>query len=348
MHNYYQILGLNPSAGADEIRRAYRILARRYHPDLNPGKPSEERFKLIAEAYSVLGDPAKRRDYDREFGNRIFETFRSRATAYQQAQKRAEASARERFYRQYFKDLDRRLAEAQKRAETEKSKPPASLWDQIKQTLASLAVHSKKSLLKMSSFLESHLGAKVLKARRLQKISILEVSVGMREAVLGARKTVEISEPDGAHKISLRIPPGVRSGALLRLQPKEAALGELVFVIKVAPHPFLSIQAKGLVAEIPISVHEAIAGASITVPTLEEAVVLKIPPGSQSGTELRLKEKGIPAGDGTRGDLFYRLIVKVPTCHQAVGIKDQSSALDKYYETPVRHGFPKNLLEDYL
>jgi DnaJ-class molecular chaperone len=105
------------------------------------------------------------------------------------------------------------------------------------------------------------------------------------------------------------------------------------------------MHARGLVIEVPISVHEALAGASVTLPSLDEPVTVKIPPGSQSGAEIRLKGRGVLTKEGDRGDMFYRLMVHVPGAVHAVGIAERAAELEKYYESPVRQALPKTLLE---
>lgn len=338
LQNYYQILGVNPSASAQEIRRAYRILARRYHPDVNPGHASEERFKQIAAAYRVLNDPDRRAKFDAELGASAYERIRRGQAAYQrqQAQAARRATATERFYRTR-PDLFGKLAaeEEERPAESPKARAPSRG--------ESLVSTAKRAWLALRDLLPQG-DAKAIK-KHIRKVSILEVSVTMREAIIGAKKVVEIPEDEGPRKVSVRIPPGARTGSVLRLRRPGDESEELVFFLRVNSHPFLNILARGLVVELPVSPAEAISGTSISVPTLSEPAILAIPPGSQSGSELRLRGQGITLPDGSRGDLFYRLIVRVPTCHQAVGIGQLATELDRYLEQPVRSDLPSSLLE---
>lgn len=356
MENYYEILSLNTSATFEEIRRAYRILARRYHPDVNPGKASEEKFKTIARAHSVLSDPEKRKTYDLELEAHLKTRVHGHHQTYQRAQQRYD-NARRRFYEakhQNFGKVDPAGPEEPSQPPPQRPRPPApnpfsGLSKKAQDFLKFLNKPIGKSSARPRSGSAQRSGAHSQPKEHqpepsgIVKISVVEVSVSIRDAVHGVKKTVEISEPEGVRKISVNIPPGVRNGSVVHLRSKSQE--DLVIIVRVALHPFLSIQPKGLVAEVPISVNEAISGASISVPTLEEPVVLKIPPASQSGTEIRLKEKGILLRDGTRGDLFIRLLVKVPETSMAVGIKEKATELDLYYSTPVRQGFPKSLLE---
>jgi DnaJ-class molecular chaperone len=178
------------------------------------------------------------------------------------------------------------------------------------------------------------------------KISVVEVSINIRDAIFGVRKAIEVTEPEGVRKISVHIPPGVRTGAVLHLRSKGQSSEDLVVVVRVAAHPILNMQPKGLVAEIPISVKEAIEGANISVPTLEDPIVIKLPPGSQSGSEIRLKGRGAPLKDGSKGDLFLRLLIKVPESTAGIGLREKAEALEAYYERPVRQTLPKNLVDE--
>ena len=115
-------------------------------------------------------------------------------------------------------------------------------------------------------------------------------------------------------------------------------------IARVARHPFLSIQPHGLTVQIPITIGEAIAGATIKVPTLDDPAMLKIPPNTQSGAEFRLKGRGLVEKDGP-GDLVIKILINVPESVNAVGIKDKAAGLDQYYEQNVRQNYPKSLLE---
>lgn len=344
MDNHYQTLGINSSATLQEIRRAYRILARRYHPDLNPGKSSEEKFKAVATAYSVLSDPALKEQYDIQLESAPSGSARSAfGGPYENAQ-RAYQRARRRFDEEKLKSFGKGRPESEQQARPSPESAPTrapsgGLAEQLKIAGKKLRGLWPFSAEKNGSM--EHDGT----ASTVSRLSIIEVSVSIKDAITGIKKTVEIAEPEGTRKVSVRIPPGVRNGSVVRLRAKGSPGEDLVLVVRVASHPFLSIHNRGLVAEIPVTVQEAVVGASITVPTLEEPVILKIPPNAQSGLELRLKEKGMLQKDGTRGDLFFRLLVQVPESQHAVGIKEKVAELDKYYESPVRRTIPKSLLE---
>jgi DnaJ-class molecular chaperone len=369
IQNHYEILGVLSSASAEEIRRAYRILARRYHPDVNPGKTSEDRFKAIAQAYEILSDQDKRAAFDRELGAEGARVDFSRfmksgfgkgpagstaqgQRAYEQAVRRAAAQdrAKKRFQQaQTQGSAGNPFGEASSRRK-EASKPTVTRDTSF---FASMAKLGSKGASALRGFAREALraekdeprSARAPRSAPARSLSVIEISLPLRDAILGTRKSVEISEPEGRRKVSIRIPAGVRSGSVLRTRTKDGN-EELVVIVRVAPHPFLSLEPKGLVAEVPVTIQEALSGANITVPTLDEQVVLKIPAGSQNGMELRLKERGLVNSDGTRGDLFFRISIKIPTAHQAVGIQEKAAELERYYQEPVRQGFPKTLLSD--
>lgn len=331
MENYYRILGLSNEASADEIRRAYRVLARRYHPDVNPGKGSEDRFKQISTAYAVLSDPEKRRKYDSEY----------------EAGTTASASTRERGFAEYARAAAQRARAEQQ--QTRRRRPASEPMPEPKFPFHAVIENLKKTTQektkKVRFFLKRRPKLRPFGARQVTDLSIIEVSVNITEAIKGIKKLVEIPSGENIRKIAVTLPPGVRSGSVVRFRQKGEGAEEIVVVVRVAAHPTLSIAQRGLVMEIPVTVREALEGARIQVPTLEEPAMISVPAGSQSGSEVRLKEKGIFYRDGTRGDIFYRLLIRVPESPAAVGLKEKSEALDPYYQDPVRKNLPRTLWE---
>lgn len=334
MENHYETLGLKTSASLEEIRRAYRILARRYHPDLNPDRPvAEERFKKISIAYAILSDPEKKRLYDIELERIVHQRINTAHEAYTRAQNFSKAAQRLR-----------------KRDDTVQYEP-ASQRRNVPSHAEFLSVLSLKDILKPVKKIKE-LFSKSPKEKKPKpppsphkKVSVIEVSISLRDAITGVKKTVELVEPEGARKISITIPAGTRNGSVIHLRSKPPHNEELVIIIRLPHHPYLSVQTRGLVFEIPITVTEAFTGASITVPTFEEPVSIRIPPGSQSGNEIRVTERGLYLKDGTRGDLFIRLLIQIPSSTEAVGLKQQIEGVEPYYGRGVREQLPKNLFE---
>ena len=306
MENLYRTLGVGPTASVEEIRVAYRILARRYHPDLNPGKPSEDKFKSIATAYEVLGDANKRKDYDYKLRNEeINGNLHQYFKAYKENQ---EKFAGQRNYKNSRRK--EQWAEDERKA---KLKP--SQFESKKSSRAGLLPNPFRWIFRHKN--------------KISSVSVIEASVTIREAITGVKKTVEINSGKDMRRVSVSIPPGVRTGSVVQLQSKVEPREAMVLVIRVLPHPILSMNNKGLVAELAVTFREALEGATVKIPTLDDQVLLRIPPNSQSGDELRLKEKGVQYKDGVRGDLYVRIIIKTPTNMHAPGVLDAAKYLDK-------------------
>lgn len=274
----YTTLGLQRSASTDEIRRAYRILARRYHPDVNPGSHSAERFKSISAAYETLSDEGKRSAYDAELQT---------AAQFSQAAKRAQAYAANQARR--ANPSKPSMATSLKKAASSQT-PSASLWNRIRSVGENLLPRQKRSL------------------------AVVEVSLSIREAVLGGKKSIEL-QPEGNEqnrKISLTVPPASRNGSILQLRSKRESGEEILIIFRVAPHPFVSVEPRGIIVELTLSLAEAVNGATLIVPTFEDPVALKIPPFTSSGQEFRLRGKGVGGVGGVHGDLFFRALIKLP------------------------------------
>lgn len=332
MKNHYKVLGVLNSATLEEIRRAYRILARRYHPDVNPGEGSAERFNEISEAYDILSNPEKRAAYDAEHGGIQRKKFDEKYRAFQEAQT-------EQFSRRRARE--RREAEAAKQA----SQPPPAPTESS--TIADLTAKFKGLVAQTGAVIKRlRRSAKSSrdKPRRVTKVSIVEVSLTVEDAIRGVRKKIEIAEPEGVRKVSVVIPAGVRDGSVIRMRDRNESGEDLVLIVRLAAHQFIAIKPKGIVIEIPVTVSEALAGAQITVPGIEDQLVVKIPAGSQSGSEIRVKEQGIAGKDGVRGDLFVRLLIRIPEPPEAVGLKDKAKELEQYYSGNIREGLPRTLL----
>ncbi len=297
--DYYKMLGVDKGAGVDEIKKAYRKLALKYHPDRNPSdkKRAEEKFKEISEAYAVLSDPEKRKQYD-EFGT---DTFRQKFT-------------QEDIFRDFdINDILRgfgfgnlggeftwqggRAGGGRRRAYTtqRKTDPYGDLFGQ------------------------QAYGQREAPAPTDQDIEY-NLSITMEESVLGAEKKLSLKKGDMIEEVSVKIPAGISSGKKLRLAgkglhgPYGGPAGDLYLNIQVLPHPIFSRDGDDLYVEKTVSFSQACLGSAIEVPTLGGAPKrLKIPAGTQSNTKIRMKGFGVPhlKGEG-HGDQFVRIFVDVP------------------------------------
>ncbi len=290
----YDVLGVAKDATADAIRTAYRRLARKHHPDVNPGDPkAEEQFKAISAAYEVLGDEAKRKTYD-EFGEDSLKGGFDPSKA-----------------REYAK------------------------WQNTRQQ-RSRGFSSDGGGPVEFDFADLFGGGRPRGPRRGQDLSA-QVQIELRQAIEGAEMTADIP---GQGPVRIRIPKGADTGSTLRVPGKGSPgagggpAGDLVIETVIAPHPHLRRQGLDLYFSLPVTLAEAYLGASISVPTFEGAVTLKIPPRSQSGAKLRLRGKGVPKKD-QRGDLIVELAVRMPDREDAA-LADALRAASAAYSAPVR------------
>ena len=271
----YAVLGVSPDASEDDIKRAYRKMARKHHPDVNPGDPSaEERFKKLSGAYEVLIDAEKRALYD-ELGPDAEKIGYDpeRAEEYRQWKRRAEASAGFGGY----------------------GGGDGSVPD-------------------LEELLGELFGQRGRGPRRGRDVEA-SLEVSFEDAARGARPSVVV---DG-RQLELTIPAGIESGQRLRLAGQGlpgrdgGPAGDLYVRISVGEHPRFTRDRKDLAVSVPISVPEALVGATIEVPTLGAGKVkLKVPPSAQNGQRLRLRGKGIEPKGEPAGDLYVTLEIAMP------------------------------------
>ena len=280
MDNPYAALGVKPDASADEIRSAYRKLAKENHPDLNPGKPeAERRFKDVSAAYDLLSDPEKRKRFDRGEIDAA-------------GQERAERP----FYRSY--------AEGQAGAKYRTSQGFGQ--DDLGDIFSNIFGESRRGR-----------GTQPLRGEDRH----YTLSVDFLDAAKGASRRLTL--PDGK-TLDVNIPAGVADGQTLRLRgqggpgTRGGPAGDALVEIKVEPHPFFRRSENDIHVDVPVTVAEAVLGAKITVPTISGPVTMTVPKGSDTGTVLRLRGRGIPGkGNKPAGDQYVALKV-------VVGPKDEN------------------------
>lgn len=309
MQDYYQRLGVSRTASADEIKKAYRKLARQHHPDHNPGSASaEERFKQVNEAFEVLSDPKKRRLYD-EFGDDAAKLGWDEQKAQQ--------------YRAY------------------QAGPPGG--GPRGQGMPFDFGSADASGFDFETLLGEMFGARTSRGGRrggpragadLQTT----LEVGLSDAVLGGERTVQVH----GRRLTVKIPPGVETGSRIRLagqgQPGERGgpAGDLYVEITVAHHPSVRREGQDLYVDLPVTIHEAALGAEVHVPVFGGSGKVTIRPGTQSGTKLRLKSKGVPGlRGGSPGDLYYVVQVKLPAVHDDAA-RRAVETLERGYSGDVR------------
>ena len=315
--DYYDVLGVKRGASDNEIKQAYRKLARKFHPDLNPGdKVAEEKFKELQEAYDVLSDPENRKLYD-QYGEN-WRAVKAGAGAPPPGWEGAQRSARG-------------------------AGPRAAGFDFGDFDFGSFRSEGAGGF---DIFEEMFGGAGRGRGRRSGRGADIEaeLELSLEEAHRGGRRTLEMqmAEPcptcggtglkDGKpcetcggsgqvlrpKTIEVNIPPGVRDGSTIRLAGQGGTgsngsePGDLYLHVRLRPHPVFMVKGDDLEVELPIAPWEAVLGARVEAPTIDGKVELKIPPGANSGQRLRLRNQGLNKRKGGRGDEYVRLKIVVP------------------------------------
>ena len=296
--NYYEILDVPTSATNDDIKRAYRRLARQYHPDLNPGnKEAEERFKDTTEAYDVLSDAAKRAQYD-QFGQYWNQQgFKNEAPAAARPQSwgdrtKTSATASEDVdfskYADFQEFVDQLMGRRQKASGSNANTRTGRSPDPSRAGTAAKAP------------------AADTRGRRDAEARLV---ISLEKAYAGGRERIRLED---GRSLEVNMPTGMVSGQRIRLKGQGTAGGDLYLKIEVLPHEFFKVEGTDIICELPITPCEAILGGQIEAPTLDGWVKMTLPVGVRSGQRLRLGGKGYPAADGSRGDQLVQIRIDVP------------------------------------
>jgi DnaJ-class molecular chaperone len=309
--DFYKILGMPRDASPQELKKAYRQLAKELHPDHNPDdQEAEERFKDVSAAYTVVSDPEKRKLYD-EFGEMgLREGFDP--DAYQTATQGAGG-----FGGFDFGDIFGGGARGGGRAG-----------------------HVEFDLEDLFGGRGPGRGSYVRAPQRGADIQS-EVTIDFRDAVLGCMRELSLRSAEGERTLKVRIPAGVRKGGKIRLRGQGGVggnggpSGDLVLKVNVEKHPYFSMRGKQLHVRVPVTPLEAYSGAKVTVPTPEGDVQLSIPAGSQNGSKLRLRGKGVQPKGKAQGDLIAQLELILPEGH-ADEVEEALKTVDEAFEGDPR------------
>ena len=271
--DYYDILGVKKSASDDEIKKAYRTLAKKYHPDKNKGdKTAESKFKEISEAYAVLSDKEKRDQYDRlgkeafgggnpfgpggPFAGFDFSQFTNRGGG---AGRRGGARTRTTTSSGNFTDI-------------------------------------------FSDLFGGGGGMGGMEPPEMRPAAEAELTIDFRDAVLGATMDLNVN---GSH-VKVKIPEGVAEGQKVRIRTRDG--GDINVLIHVRAHPFFERKGDNIHIDLPVTIGEAVRGGEVDVPTIHGPVRARIPAGTQGGQTFRLTGKGVKK----KGDHYYRVLIVVP------------------------------------
>ncbi len=283
--DYYAALDVGKSASDDEIKRAYRKLARKWHPDVNPNDAAaEDRFKEISEAYHVLGDEKRRKQYDQvgpeafaqefdlsDFGDQFGSFFRGGVNMGGQGRSRQGDFG-------MFEEILGGLGGANFGGARQHRPGPT--------------------------------------AGRDVRVPLLLTFV---ESVQGIDRTVAYRHGTGTARTRVRIPPGVQSGATIKVRgegepsPGGGPAGDLLLNVSVQQHPHLTRHGKDLRADVPITMYDAVLGGKVSVPTVDGNATINLPQGTRGGQVFRLRGKGVVKAGGKAGDLLARMVIQAPT-----------------------------------
>jgi len=275
--NYYDILGISKSASVDEIKQAYRKLARKYHPDLNPGdKSAEEKFKDIGEAYEVLSDASKRSKYD-QFGKYVERGGTQPGTN--------RGSYPPNYDRGYPNEVD--------------FSQYSDFQEFVDQLLGKFRTESR----------EPDLRNPPPPRPNPKRDSEALLNLPLERAYVGGRERIRLED---GRSLEVNMPAGVMSGQRIRLKGQGASGGDLYLKISLDSHSFYILDGFNIRCQLPISASESVLGTQVEVPSLGGLVKLSIPAGVRSGQQLRLAGKGFPKGDSTFGDQYVEIQIVVP------------------------------------
>ncbi len=270
--DYYGLLGVGKTATEEEIKKAYRSLAKKYHPDLHPGdKAAESKFKEINEAYETLSDSEKRRTYD--LGERV--VFEGAPEGWPGG------------------------------------RGPFGGFENI---------NFDESMGGIEDIFSEVFGAKRKRGPRKGKDIEYTLDIDFMHAIKGTEVELTLRRTDTAEKVKVRIPSGVKDGSRVKVRAKGSpgadggAAGDLYIVTHVRPHAYFKRIDDDIYVDVPVTISEAVLGATVEVPTIEGFTKIKVTPGTQSGQKLRLKGKGAPSlAGGAKGDGYVVLNIKMPT-----------------------------------
>ena len=295
--DYYETLGVVRGASAEEIKQAFRRLARLYHPDVAKNKVTgEAKFKQINEAYEVLGDPEKRRRYDELGAN--WQDGAGAASSPRAGGRGRTRSPRDESdfefdgtgFSDFFESFFGRGREGFGSDPRSAGRPAG--------------------------------GGDVF-ARQGPDVEA-DLLVTLEEALRGSRRKITLRRPGGdgeterTDTYQVRIPPGVREGQRIRLAGQGGAgqgggpAGDLYLRVRLARHPDFTVEAADLHCDLNLAPWEAVLGVQAKIPTLDGTTSLRVPPGTAAGSQLRLRGLGLPLGDRTRGDLYATVRVQTP------------------------------------
>ena len=275
VRNYYEILGVNKTASSEDIKKAYRTLARRYHPDRNPGnKAAEDKFKDINEAYEVLSDMSKRSQYDQ-----FSKVWSTRGFGVRNGQSSSVNN---------FNSFARNERTVGNTATAERYRSRVSNDNFRPGT-------TKRE--------------RVVNPRPDRRDIEAKLTLPLLKAYQGGKERIRLED---GRSLEVDMPPAMTDGQRIRLKGQGLGGGDLYLKITVARHPFFRVQGSDIYCQIPVTASEAALGGLVEVPTIDGLVKMTVPAGVKSGQRLRLANKGYPDPQGDRADQLVEIQIVVP------------------------------------
>jgi curved DNA-binding protein len=328
--NYYDILGVDRDVPNEDIKRIYRQLARRYHPDVNPGnKAAEDRFKDINEAYEVLSDPERRRQYD-QYGQfwkqKGFQNGQARRpwSSWGTSEGRDTTSAAEDLDVSKFRDFNTFVDELLNRHKPAWGSTHEQDWENLppppSRRLDRPEMPPWRPTPGEREWSQAEPSRPVGESQRAQTAFVetpprprdveAQLTVPLEKAYTGGRERIRLED---GRMLEVVMPAGMVTGQKVRLREQGVAGGDLYLRIDVAPHRFFRLDGVDIYCQVPITPAEAVLGGSIELPTLDGRVKMNLPQPVRSGQRLRLAKKGYPDGAGDRGDQIIEILIQFPT-----------------------------------
>ncbi len=310
--NYYDILGVDRTASEADIKQAYRQLARKYHPDLNPGnKSAEETFKTVGEAYEVLSDAAKRSQYEqfsRYWKQPGFQTKGGANGKSANGRTNRSPSANGDFgdypdFNTFVDQLLGRQYDERANGANVATAPPRTASSTRTSGSSTRTAGDREGYrpgTTKTAYTVSRPGPKNTEAR---------LSVPLERAYVGGRERIRLED---GRSLEVNMPPAMVSGQRIRLKGQGVNGGDLFLKIEVTPSAFYRLDGIDIYCEVPVTPSEAVLGGQIEVPTLDGPVKMSVPANVRHGQRLRLANRGYPGDDGDRGDQIVELQIITP------------------------------------
>jgi DnaJ-class molecular chaperone len=307
MYDPYSVLGVQRSATEDDVKQAFRSLAKRFHPDTAEGSADKgRRFKDLSIAYEILGDPAKRRSYDR---GEIDAHGNPRAGYTPRPEREPEPA-----------HAETTTKSAKNGAHVNGEGASSAFRSAFERAFGGGSSHDAKNKSRVEDLFSEFFGERSTGRKRPSPgkglDSHYDLAVTFEEAALGGTRRVKLP---GGKRFDVKVPIGVREGQTIRLRglgepgiPGGQA-GDALITITIEPHPYYRREGRDIHLDLPITLNEALHGTKVKVPTLSSPVTMVIPPGANAGQLFRLKGKGIPAhAVNPAGDQFVTLQIVLP------------------------------------